>query len=87
MQGSGERTEARQGLRMEEGQHQRFVGRQAAARGKLRGVEVRGLRIRDNEPLQESNDERAVVQESWIMRIKNYGSTKPTIQKKASKGG
>ncbi len=61
--------------------------RQAAVNGKLQGVEVWGLRIRDKEPLQESNDERAVVQESWIMRIKNYGSTKPTIQKKASKGG
>jgi hypothetical protein len=58
MQGSGERTEACQGLGMEEGQQQRFMGRQVAARGKLQGVEVRGLKIRDNEPLQESNDER-----------------------------
>ncbi len=65
MQGSGERTEGRQGLRMEEGQQQRFMGRQAVARGKLRGVEVRGLRIRDNEPLQESNDER----EQWCKRL------------------
>jgi hypothetical protein len=55
--------------------------RQAVLKGKLQGVEVWGRRIRDNESLQESNDERAVVQESWIMRIKNYGSTKPTIQK------
>lgn len=58
MQGSGERTEGCQGLGMEEGQQQRFMGRQVAARGKLQGVEVRGLKIRDNEPLQECNDER-----------------------------
>ncbi len=57
MQGSGERTEGCQGLGMEEGQ-QRFMGRQVAARGKLQGVEVRGLKIRDNELLQESNYER-----------------------------
>jgi hypothetical protein len=54
MQGPGERTEACQGLGMEEGQQQRFMGRQVAARGKLQGVEVWGLKIRDNEPLQES---------------------------------
>ncbi len=59
MQGSGERTEGRQGLGMEEeGQRQRFMGRQVAARGKLQGVEVRRVKIRDDEPLQESNDER-----------------------------
>ncbi len=58
MQGSGERTEACQGLGMEEGQEQRFMGREVAARGELQGVEVWGLKIRDNEPLQESNDER-----------------------------
>jgi hypothetical protein len=56
--GSGERTDACQGLGMEEGQQQRFMGRQVAARGKLQGVEVQGLKIRDNELLQESNDER-----------------------------
>jgi hypothetical protein len=58
MQGPGEKTEACQGLGMEEGQQQRFMGRQVAARGKLQGVEVWGLKIRDNEPPQESNDER-----------------------------
>jgi hypothetical protein len=58
MQGSGERTEACQGLGMEEGQEQRFMGREVAARGDLQGVEVQGLKIRDNELLQESNDER-----------------------------
>jgi hypothetical protein len=58
MQGSGERTEGCQGLGMEEGQQQRLMGRQVAARVKLQGVEVRGLKIHDNEPLQESNDER-----------------------------
>ncbi|CAK9875597.1 unnamed protein product [Sphagnum jensenii] len=47
--GSGERTDACQVLGMEEGQQQRFMGRQVAARGKLQGVEVQGLKIRDNE--------------------------------------
>jgi hypothetical protein len=65
MQGSGERTEGCQGLGMEEGQQQRFMGRQVAARGKLQGVEVRGLKIRDNEPLQESNDERML----WCKKL------------------
>ncbi len=58
MQGSGERTEACQGLGMEEGQQQKFMGRQVAARGKLQGVQVWGLKIRENELLQESIDER-----------------------------
>jgi hypothetical protein len=80
MQGSGERTEARQGLRMEE-QQERFMGRQAA-RGKLRGVEVRGLRIRDNEPLQESNDER----EQWCKRLGLCESGARVAQSRQYKG-
>jgi hypothetical protein len=48
MQGSGERTEACQGLGMEERQQQKFMGWQVATRGKLQGVEVWGLKIRDN---------------------------------------
>jgi hypothetical protein len=55
MQGSGERTEACQGLGMEEGQQQRFMGRQVGARGKFQGVEVWGLEIMRG---QESNGER-----------------------------
>jgi len=39
-QGSGERTEACQGLGMKEGQQQRSMGWQVSARGKLQGVEV-----------------------------------------------
>ncbi|CAM6054559.1 unnamed protein product [Sphagnum tenellum] len=42
MQGSGERTEGCQGLGMEEGQQQRFMGRQVAARGNCRGLSYFG---------------------------------------------
>ncbi len=82
MQGSGERTEGCQGLGMEEGQQQRLMGRQVAARVKLQGVEVRGLKIHDNEPLQESNDER----EQWCKRLGLCESGARVAQSRQYKG-